>query len=547
MKDFDVCVIGSGAGGAPVAWSLARAGRSVVLLERGPWLRDDDFDKDELSHRRGAHHAKPATDPQRVVLGGRVLDAAAAGWSFRNGNLVGGATNFMSGYFHRMKPVDFRLRSEFGPIPGGDVVDWPIDYDALEPWYAQVEQQVGLSGHVIAHPWAEPRSTAQLPLPPLAVHPLAGWVEAAARDVGVTAFPITRAVLSRPRGSRGACDLSGYCAHYGCTTGAKGSARAAFVEEAAATGRCEVRANTRARRLVLGPDGRVDHVETASGSGLGRVSARRYVIACQPIETARLLLLSSGPGHPSGLGNTNGLVGRNLLFSAGGYAAADFPYELFDAADQALLRNPTPFLDRAIQDDYVLSGTPRRKGGTVDFIFPHPNPIAASVALATHGERLIFGVPLKRALQQYFGRSTHVKAECFADWVPHPGCNVSLDPDVKDAEGLPVARVSPASHPRNREVALRLLERAAAVLSAMRGSEVRIGGAGAASTNLVAGGCRFGSDAETSVLDPECRLHRAPEVFVSDGSFMPTGGSVPYTFTLYANALRVAEAVGRGL
>ena len=139
-RDFDVCVIGSGAGGGPVAFTLAEAGYSVVVLEKGPWLKEQHFTKDELACcRRGAYRS--ALNQEQHVIEERQDDGwlatptAASGWSFWNGNCVGGSSNFMSGYFHRLRPVDFRLRSEFGPIDGANVVDWPITYDELEAYY----------------------------------------------------------------------------------------------------------------------------------------------------------------------------------------------------------------------------------------------------------------------------------------------------------------------------------------------------------------------------------------------------------------------------
>ena len=145
-RDFDVCVIGSGAGGGPVAYRLAEAGYSVVVLEKGPWLREQHFTKDELACCRRAVYTPELRDEQHVIeqaddaTGWQSTPTQASGWSFWNGNCVGGSSNFMSGYFHRLKPVDFKLRSTFGPIAGANVVDWPIEYADLEPYYDRVEQ-----------------------------------------------------------------------------------------------------------------------------------------------------------------------------------------------------------------------------------------------------------------------------------------------------------------------------------------------------------------------------------------------------------------------
>ena len=142
MNEYDVCVIGSGAGGSPVALTLAQAGASVVVLEKGPWYTEKTFFKDEM----GDLYYTPNLRDEQHVLEQRDEDGdwdsqptSESGWSFWNGNMVGGSSNLMSGFFTRLKPDDFRLRSAFGAIAGANVVDWPISYEDLEPYYAKVE------------------------------------------------------------------------------------------------------------------------------------------------------------------------------------------------------------------------------------------------------------------------------------------------------------------------------------------------------------------------------------------------------------------------
>ncbi|RMG39276.1 MAG: GMC family oxidoreductase, partial [Candidatus Dadabacteria bacterium] len=209
--DCDVCVIGSGAGGGPVAYTLALAGRSVIVLEKGPWFDERDFYKDELAAARRPVYVSDKEKEPHVVEednnrgGWQSVKSSESSWNFWNGNCVGGATNFMSGYFHRLKPMDFRLLSEFGPIEGADITDWPISYEDLEPYYDKVEKVVGISGKVINHPFLEPRSSADFPYPPLAENPVAGWIDDACRRMGLNAIPTPRAILSGPEAKRGGC------------------------------------------------------------------------------------------------------------------------------------------------------------------------------------------------------------------------------------------------------------------------------------------------------------------------------------------------------
>ena len=186
----------------------------------------------------------------------------------------------------------------------------------------------------------------------------------------------------------------------------------------------------------------------------------------------------------------------------------------------------------------------RIKGGTLEWMFRHPNGIGRAVSVMRHSqEKVLWGQALKDALELHFLGGKQLVFEVFADWLPNPDCRVTLDPTVKDRFGLPVARVRVGKHPRNKVVADALTAVGRDLLHAMGATDVTTSSRGAPSTNLVGGTCRAGLDPKRSVLDRDCRSHDVDNLFVTDGSFMPTGGSVPFTFTIYANAFRVARAI----
>ena len=553
MTDYDVCIIGSGAGGSPVALTLAQAGHSVLVLEKGPWFKEQDFSKDELACCRRSTYTPSLKQEQHVIEDTNddgdwvATPTAESGWDFWNGNCVGGSSNFMSGFFYRLKPVDFRLRSEFGAIAGANVVDWPISYADLEPYYTRVEQLVGVSGRIVKHPQQEPRSTPDFPYPPLAENIVSSWIDSACNKLGYHSLPTPRAILSQPALERNSCSYSIYCGSYGCSTGAKGSARAALLDHAVRTGRCQVQPHAKVYRLLSNSKGKViavDYYDKQNKSK--RVTAKIFVVACQAVETSRLLLSSPGPAHPQGLGNNQQQVGRNLLFSAGGIGQGTFYYNKLTTEQVEALKVRGPFVNRGLQDWYTINDTElgHLKGGTIDFLFRHPNAIArANSQKWDDNGKLVWGKPLKRKMKAYFTEARYLQFEIFCDWLPTDNCFVSLDNTVKDKWGSAVAKVRVGYHPHDLKVGRYLAEKSKTVLHTMGAGEVYASVSGSPPQNLMAGGCRFGTDPASSVLDPDCRMHDADNLFITDGSFMPTGGSVPYTWTIYANAFRVADKI----
>jgi len=551
---FDVCVIGSGAGGGPVAAVAAEAGYKVVVLEKGPWYEREQFLKDEISLcRRPTFWPRKQDEPhvweyfddddkRRAFLTDQL-------W---NGNLVGGASVLMSGFFLRLKPADFRMRSTYGALSGTEIADWPISYDDLEPWYARVEEEVGVSGLAwedLPPEVRDRRSTEDLPFLPTREHPFADLIDATGKRLGLHPFPTPRAVLPEDAGARRGCAYAGYCASYGCRTGAKGSSLEAFIPRALATKRCELRPRSMVTKLVSDETGKVVKALYLDHEGREHsIEASIFVVACQAIESARLLLSSPGPRHPHGLANGSGLVGRHLIYSTFGAGWGEFRYS--KQKDASWLRSKEPFINRSMQDYYFIDDPKlgKRKGGTIDFLLKHPNPIGAAAGQAMDDRvppgRVIWGQPLKDRLYDYFHETQHLKIETFSEWLPTSRGRVTIDPYTKDKWGRYVARVNPYSHPRNRETAVYLVERALEFLRAMGAENPRpVSSYGGPSTNLVGGTCRFGDDPKRSVLDRDCRAHEARNLFVTDGSFMPSGGSVPFTFTIYANARRVADQI----
>jgi len=544
---YDVCIIGSGAGGSPIAYELSNAGYNVVVLEKGEYYKEEDFTKDELAVSRRDMYTPPLSEQKHIIneysQSGNFTryDGEESGWNFWNGSMVGGSSNLMSGYFHRMKPNDFKLRSVYGEIKGANIVDWAISYEDLEPYYDKVEKVIGVSGKVVQHAYQEPRSSADFPYPMLQTNEVTQWFDAACEELEIEYIPTPRAVLSQDALDRKACYYSNFCGSYGCSSGAKGSARAALLQK------CSAKIITDAFVYKLdSKDGEVSTARYYTKHGIRHtVNAKIFVLSAQAIETSRLLLNSSSQEFPDGLANSSGEVGKNLIFSAGGAGSGRFLFENLTKKRQTELMQVGLFFNRSLQNSYDYDdGCRKYKGGTVDFLFEHQNVISrASREFYDDDGKIMWGEALAEKIHKRLTTSRVLNFEIFNDWLPTDNCNVSIDKNTKDKYGVPVGVINLNSHPHDLEVAEHLAEDAVEILEQMGAVEIEYSISSSPPPNLVAGGCRFGEDPRTSVLDKNCKAHDLKNLYVSDASFMPTGGSVPYTWTIYANSFRVADAI----
>ena len=550
---YDVAVIGSGAAGSAVAYTLTQAGYRVALIEKGAYIRREDFTKDEIAYCRRELVTPNYFDEYHLIeqkTNGKWVATPTyeSGWSFFNGTMVGGSSNLMSGMFHRMHPDDFRLRSRFGEIEGAEVADWPIDYDDLAPYYDLAERLVGISGDFRPHPFEPPRKKRDFPFPPTQENAFSAYFDTVCKREGVTPLVTPRAVLSQDHAHRKACYYSNFCGSYGCSSGAKGSGREAFVVPAMATGRLTLLTRTHVVRLHTDRPDRVAYAETVDtlSGKKGRVEARLFVVAAQAHESVRLLLNSANAAHPKGLANSSGRLGKHLVFSAGGAIEGTLYRKKRKGLDFDALMQPGLFVNRSILDWYFLEDWwhGRYKGGLVEVMFEHQNIISRALKRSYRDDgKLLWGDALARKLRREFTEGKRIRFEIFNDWLPNPNCYVTTDPAYKDRFGMPVGKLRIGAHPHDMKVARRIAEKCRSLMEALGAEEIVESISPLPPQNLIAGGCRFGNDPRTSVLNAECQTHDIPNLFVADASFMPTGGSTPYTWTIYANALRVADRI----
>ena len=522
---FDAVIIGSGAGGAPVALELSKAGHRDPGAGEGAldMARKTSCMTRLQSCRRDFFVPFPEDDPHTVR---RKPDGKAtksnAGWISQ---CVGGGTVHMSGFFFRFHPTDFKA--------------WPFGYEALAPYYDVVERELGVSGDVSKNPFEPPRK-GPFPYPPVATHPIAAWVDQAGKKLNMHPYPVPRAIITKSEGERSACVYCALCGSYGCEVNAKSSTAASLLPKAQATGRCEVRPKAMVRHIhAEGTRPSVVYIDEADQEH--EVNAKVVVVACSAIESARLLLLSRSQKHPQGLGNNTGQVGKNLCFSTLGQLSAQLFYKDFSAVKTQQLKSPMPFVGRAVQDFY-------EEGGTFHLLWEHPNPIHAAERLLRDPDGgLVYGQALMERMQSHFVDSRSIEVECFSAWHPNEGCYISLDPEATDRFGLPAARITIARDPRDKAASQVLVDKARTLLEGLGAKNIRTLDVGGETLVLQHGTCRMGQDPSSSVTTPAGHLHEAQNIYVTDGGSLPSSGAVPSTMTIMANSFRIAKGLVQDL
>jgi choline dehydrogenase-like flavoprotein len=538
QEDFDVCVIGTGAGGGVMIDRLTAAGMKVVALERGPRLELTDFDDDEL---RNVIREQVFSRDQLETVRTSESEPAEPGRISQIAHCVGGTLTHWAAWSWRFRPDEFKVLSTEGPVAGASLADWPVDYDEMEPYYEQAERDFGVSGNAEGNPFAAPRKNG-FPNPPHPQRVTAQKFAAGSEKLGYTPFPVPVAINSQVYGGRPRCMYGGACRSYGCPIHAKGTTFSVSLPRAQATGKLELRPDAMVFELPVGKDGKVTGARYFDRDGnTHEVRARQVVLAGGTIGSAHLLLLSKSSLFPDGLANGSGQVGRHFTFHHHPSATA-----LFDED----LRGYTGFEAFSAIDDLHPSDPKRGfiRGGVIaeTNTFTH-QPIAFGTVFADALPGARWGADLKQKLRQ-FPHTLVLAGIC--EELPMPGNRVDLDPDVNDRFGLPVPRMTKRQHPNDLAM-YRWYEKKIMEIAEAAGAKTVYPGRAPAihidenthqpSNAHNHGTCRMGSDPEASVVDRWCRSHEVPNLWVVDGSVMPTNGGYNPTLTILANAYRVAD------
>ena len=531
--EVDFVVVGSGAAGGIIAKELSEHGFRVVVLEQGPYLTEADFTHNEvkvLTEDLLTNHPKLQPNTFRKTPDEKAKPQRALVY----GRLVGGTSVHFTANFWRFHEIDFIERSKIGPIAGTGFTDWPISYADLEPYYTKVEWEIGVSGLAGASPFDPPRSK-PYPMPPLPVKGSGVIFEQAARKLGWHPFPAPMAILSQPRPGRSACINCGFCLAFGCEVGAKSSSLAAAIRMAEKTGRCEIRPNSYVHRVKLDGNGKATGaVYFDEQRNVHLQKAKAVVICANGAETPRLLLLSANKQFPNGLANSSGLVGKYLMLNSGGVSMGVFDEPLNDYKGFAVSRIFHDFYELDAQKVGFYGG------GGIDARFDLTPVTFAMGALPPGTPR--WGKEFKSALAHNFTRTMEIFGHGTS--LPLEANSFSLDPDLKDAWGLPALRLTYKDHPDDIKLSNWLNARGLELLEAA-GAKQKWNFPAQEQQFAVhlLGTCRMGNDPKTSVINSDHRTHDVKNLFLCDGSSLVTSGRGQPTMTIEALAFRAADRI----
>jgi len=503
-ETVDYCIVGVGSAGGVLVQRLARAGFRVVALEAGPFW---DTEKDWVSDEKGSHELY--WNDLRITGGTHPL---ALGEN-NSGKGVGGGSVHWAAFTPRFHPSDFQVYTQ-----DGLGADWPISYWDLKPYYELLEREIPVAGPAW-FPWGDPHGH------PYGPHPLGGVGDVLVRGCtklgirSVAGGPV--AILSASHGNRPHCIYRGFCLQ-GCKVGAKASTLITHVPDAVSHG-ADIRAHAMASRISLRPDGRVDGVVYSDRDGKEHLQrARAVIVAGYAIETPRLLLNSAAPGHSDGLANSSGTLGRYLMAQAGDVVAGRF---------EQLIRLYKAPPAHALSEEFYETD-PRRgfaRGFAIQTVAPLPVAFAKQMVAAMGA----WGWGMRRVMMDYNHWAT---LGVLGEILPWEDNRVELA-DEKDQYGLRVAKVTFNLRDNDKKLIEFGKNKVKEIMWAAGAKQVVQESRFA---HLV-GGARMGSDPSTSVVDKFGRTHDIPNLFICDGSILPTQGSANPGLTIQALAARTAD------
>jgi choline dehydrogenase-like flavoprotein len=527
-EPVDVLIIGAGASGAAIAWSLLETRMRILCLEQGPHLAHTDFpslkDDYELS-RYGKFSCDPNVRRLKQDYPINVHDSCITPVNF---NAVGGSTINFLGHWPRMRPSDFYTKTL------DDVAeDWPLDYATLAPFYDMNDQVTGVSGLKgnPAYPDYAP------PLPPIPIGTLGQTLAKGFNKMGWHWWPSDVSILSQDHDGRQKCVNAGTC-DLGCAAGAKGGTNFTYWPILTKAG-VEVRTECRVREILInqqtgfatgvlyhGPDGQ-----------LHEQNAEMVIVACNGIGTPRLLLNSKSKLFPDGLANRSGMVGKNLMFHPLTGVSGVF--------SEPMKGHEGPMACSILSQEFYETDTTRNFTRGYG-LYSGRSTTPMTYALGGYGidDPIPWGAEHREFMDNiypYLAGLTVVSED-----LPEEHNCVTLDPVIADSDGIPAPKITYRLSENTSKMLRHGEERAKEILLAAGAKKVLSKAGGKVWWRAgwhQMGTCRMGNDPKNSVVNSWGRSHDIKNLFIVDGSIFVTAGAVNPTSTIQALALYIGDRI----
>lgn len=526
-EPVDVLIIGAGASGAAVAWSLADTRMKILCLEQGDWMNSSDYpsnSKDWEVQQFKEFNINPNVREREEDYPINDDDSPI---SVVNFNGVGGGTILYAAHFPRLHPSDFRVKSLDGVAD-----DWPVDYEQLEPYFGQNDRMMGVSG-LAGDPAYPPK---QPPLPHIPLGLVGETVAKGYNKLGWHWWPSDSAIISQPYQGRDKCLNLGPCTS-GCSQGAKSSVDITYWPPAIRAG-VELKTRCRVREVTVDDKGMADGVIYYDAEGREQhQQAEVVVMACNGVGTPRILLNSRSELFPDGLANSTGLVGKNLMFHPCGWVQGIFEEKL----DSHMGPQGCCILSKEFYETDLSRGFVR---GYNMQITRGSGPVGT--ALQGHASGTIpWGPGHHEAFEKRFDHVASIGILC--EDLPEEHNTVTLDPVLVDSDGIPAPKITYKLSENTRKMLDHGLARGEEVMAAAGARDISSAGPLRPAGWHLLGTARMGDDPEKSVVNSWGRSHDVRNLFIVDGSIFVTSGGLNPTSTIQALALYIADTMKKNL